>query len=133
MLLNDLKNRGWTAMHEEILDPETDNVGSIQKTDIQCVEAAANIRTARRSERVRHFTPLSISLILFRAFNFGDFANGRAQQPLPLSLQKYEAELSRFSELCRELAMKLLELFAIGLEVYCSRNMKLALQSPFAC
>ncbi|MCJ1393192.1 hypothetical protein MMC18_006064 [Xylographa bjoerkii] len=77
-----LPNRGWTAMHEEVLDPETDDRGDPKE-----------------------------------GFNFGEFANGKAQQPLPPTLQAHEAQLSHFSELCRGLAMKLLELFAIGLKI----------------
>ncbi|MCJ1431305.1 hypothetical protein MMC27_000656 [Xylographa pallens] len=75
-------NRGWTAMHEEVLDPETDDRGDPKE-----------------------------------GFNLGEFADGKAQQSLPPALQAHEAQLSRFSELCRELAMKLLELFAVGLKV----------------
>ncbi|MCJ1403726.1 hypothetical protein MMC11_006949 [Xylographa trunciseda] len=75
-------NRGWTAMHEEVLDPETDDRGDPKE-----------------------------------GFNFGEFENGKAHQPLPPDLQAHEAQLSRFSKLCRELAMKLLELFAIGLKI----------------
>ncbi|MCJ1376963.1 hypothetical protein MMC17_000053 [Xylographa soralifera] len=69
-------------MHEEVLDPETDERGDPKE-----------------------------------GFNFGEFADSKAQQPLPPALQAHEAQLSRFSGLCRELAMKLLELFAIGLKV----------------
>ncbi|MCJ1478804.1 hypothetical protein MMC13_007488 [Lambiella insularis] len=74
-------NRGWTAMHEEILDPENSERGDPKE-----------------------------------GFNFGEFLCSKAQQPLPLSLQAHEVQLSNFTDLCRELAMQLLELFAVGLE-----------------
>ena len=49
--------------------------------------------------------------------NFGEFANGKAQQPLPPSLAPHEAELNHFEVLCHELCIKLLRLFAHGLKV----------------
>ena len=49
--------------------------------------------------------------------NFGEFANGKAQQPLPPSLASHEAELNHFGVLCHELCIKLLRLFAQGLKV----------------
>ena len=49
--------------------------------------------------------------------NFREFANGKAQQPLPPSLDSHEAELSHFGVLCHELCIKLLRLFALGLRV----------------
>lgn len=49
--------------------------------------------------------------------NFGEFANGKAQQPLPPSLASHEAELNHFGVLCHELCIKLLRLFALGLRV----------------
>lgn len=52
-----------------------------------------------------------------RAFNFGEFVDGRAQQPMPKSLAPNEADLSRFADLCHGLCIKLLKLFALGLNV----------------
>lgn len=52
-----------------------------------------------------------------RAMNFGEFANGKAQQLLPPSLASHEAELNRFGRLCHELCVKLLRLLALGLQV----------------
>ncbi len=49
--------------------------------------------------------------------NFGEFVDGKAQQPLPSSLASHEAELNQFGVLCRELCIKLLRLFALGLRV----------------
>ena len=49
--------------------------------------------------------------------NFGEFANGKAQQPLPPSLAPNEAELNSFGVLCHELCIKLLRFLAVGLKV----------------
>ncbi|KAF8449741.1 hypothetical protein BDZ91DRAFT_751695 [Kalaharituber pfeilii] len=51
------------------------------------------------------------------ALNFGDFVDGKAQQPLPASLIEHEVELAQYQELCHNLCMRLLRLFAIGLEI----------------
>lgn len=51
------------------------------------------------------------------AMNFGEFTNGKAQQPLPPSLASHEAELNHFGILCHELCIKLLRLFALGLKI----------------
>jgi len=52
-----------------------------------------------------------------RAMNLGEFINGKAQQPLPLSLVAHEGELNKFHNYCHDLMLKILTLFAIGLEV----------------
>ncbi|KAF5877232.1 putative 2og-fe oxygenase protein [Botrytis fragariae] len=51
------------------------------------------------------------------AFNLGDFVNGKAEQPLPPSLSPHESELNEFQLYCHKLCLKLLTLFAIGLEI----------------
>lgn len=61
------------------------------------------------------FTDDGLSLI--RAMNFGEFVNGKAQQPLPPSLSPHEANLDHFGALCHGLCVKLLRLFALGLRV----------------
>ena len=54
--------------------------------------------------------------------NFGEFASGKAQQLLPPCLASHEAELNHFGVLCHELCVKLLRLFALGLQVcHCVR------------
>jgi len=50
-------------------------------------------------------------------FNFGEFVDGKAQQPLPPLFEEHEAQLSRFSDLCYDLCLQLLRLFAIGLQI----------------
>jgi isopenicillin N synthase-like dioxygenase len=52
-----------------------------------------------------------------RAFNIGEFVDGRAQQPLPKGLAEQEATIGRFAENCHALCNRLLQLFALGLEV----------------
>jgi isopenicillin N synthase-like dioxygenase len=49
--------------------------------------------------------------------NFGEFKDGKAQQPLPPSLQEKEPELNQFHDYCHDLMLKILRLFAIGLKV----------------
>jgi len=51
------------------------------------------------------------------AMNFGEFVNGKAQQPLPPALVDHEAELNSFQDYCYHLCLKILTLFAIGLDV----------------
>ena len=52
-----------------------------------------------------------------RAMNFGEFVEGKAQQPLPPVLQSHEADIDQFSTYCHDLIVKILTLFAIGLKV----------------
>jgi isopenicillin N synthase-like dioxygenase len=49
--------------------------------------------------------------------NFGDFKDGKAQQPLPPSLSPHEAEINSFAELCNKTCTRILTLLALGLEV----------------
>ncbi|KAI1659031.1 Clavaminate synthase-like protein [Daldinia decipiens] len=50
-------------------------------------------------------------------FNFGPFANSKATQPIPQSIEPHQAELAAFRDACHELCRKLLLLFGIGLGV----------------
>ncbi|KAJ6119684.1 hypothetical protein N7523_003964 [Penicillium sp. IBT 18751x] len=51
------------------------------------------------------------------AMNFGDFVNGKAQQPLPASLAPHESEIHDFATLCNKTCTRILNLLALGLEV----------------
>ncbi|WYZ38663.1 hypothetical protein EsH8_III_000577 [Colletotrichum jinshuiense] len=51
------------------------------------------------------------------AFNFGEFKDGKAQQPLPPTIQPDEPFLNFFRDQCHALCLELLELLGIGLEV----------------
>lgn len=53
-----------------------------------------------------------------RAMNFGEFRNGKAQQPLPPSLAPHEAEIDRFASLCNQACAQILNLLALGLGVF---------------
>ncbi|KAI9816834.1 MAG: hypothetical protein M1827_001479 [Pycnora praestabilis] len=55
--------------------------------------------------------------VVGRAFNFGEFIKGKAQQPMPKPLLEHEAELSHFADLCHKLCIKILRLFAVGLKI----------------
>ncbi|PYI11111.1 Clavaminate synthase-like protein, partial [Aspergillus sclerotiicarbonarius CBS 121057] len=51
------------------------------------------------------------------AFNFGEFQNNKAQQPLPASLQPHESEIAQFSSLCNKTCSRILTLLALGLGI----------------
>ncbi|KAI9371797.1 hypothetical protein BJX61DRAFT_10583 [Aspergillus egyptiacus] len=51
------------------------------------------------------------------AFNFGEFAAGKAQQPLPPSLAPYEPEIGHFADLCTNTCSRILRLLALGLNI----------------
>ncbi|KAK4122260.1 Clavaminate synthase-like protein [Parathielavia appendiculata] len=51
------------------------------------------------------------------SFNFGDFADGKAQQPIPPTIVADEPQISAFRDLCYNLSLKLNTLLGIGLEV----------------
>ncbi len=53
----------------------------------------------------------------------GDFVGGKAQQPLPPLLAENEDVLSQFSDTCHQLCMKILQLFAVGLQVSFSSSL----------
>ncbi|KKA29586.1 hypothetical protein TD95_003458 [Thielaviopsis punctulata] len=51
------------------------------------------------------------------AFNFGEFKDGKAQQPLPSTLASLEPEVAKFFEHCSSLCQRILYLLGLGLEV----------------
>lgn len=51
------------------------------------------------------------------ALNMADFVDGHSQRPLPRSLQGHLAELAEFNTACKRLMNRILNLFALGLEV----------------
>ncbi|KAH0532966.1 hypothetical protein TsFJ059_001593 [Trichoderma semiorbis] len=51
------------------------------------------------------------------AFNFGEFIDGKAQQPLPPTIAADEPQVSEFADSCHKLCKKLLHLLGIGLDV----------------
>ncbi|RAK79812.1 putative oxidoreductase, 2OG-Fe(II) oxygenase family [Aspergillus fijiensis CBS 313.89] len=51
------------------------------------------------------------------AFNFGEFINNQAQQPLPPALAPHEAEIAHFAELCQKTCARVLTLLALGLGI----------------
>ncbi|KAJ5893498.1 hypothetical protein N7495_005189 [Penicillium taxi] len=51
------------------------------------------------------------------ALNFGDFKDGKAQQPLPASLAPHESEINEFATLCNKTCTRILTLLALGLEM----------------
>ncbi|RAH45787.1 2-oxoglutarate and iron-dependent oxygenase domain-containing protein, partial [Aspergillus brunneoviolaceus CBS 621.78] len=73
----------------------------------------------RRLQRVSQPLPLLPSSSAHkranRAFNFGEFINNQAQQPLPPALAPHEAEIAHFAELCQKTCARVLTLLALGL------------------
>ncbi|GFF47634.1 UPF0676 protein C1494.01 [Aspergillus udagawae] len=51
------------------------------------------------------------------AMNFGEFKDGKAQQPLPPSLAPHEAEIGQFASLCSKTCNRILKLLALGLQI----------------
>ncbi|KAF4120444.1 Isopenicillin N synthase [Geosmithia morbida] len=51
------------------------------------------------------------------AFNFGEFIDGKAQQPLPSPVAPYEPRFNLFSDLCHDLSRRILHLLGLGLGV----------------
>jgi len=58
------------------------------------------------------------------AFNMNEFRNGKAQQPLPPPLLENEARIDHFVNECHALCLRIMELFAIGLNIDASAGGK---------
>lgn len=65
--------------------------------------------------------------------NFGEFQNGKAQQPLPQSLATHEAEIAHFADLCTRTCNRILKLLALGLEVPTPFPFHPTAQLPYRC
>lgn len=52
-----------------------------------------------------------------RAMNFGEFNQGKAQQPLPPSLAPHESQIATFRTLCTKTCSRILTLLALGLDI----------------
>lgn len=63
------------------------------------------------------FPQSNILIFNHRAFNIGEFIDGSAQQHLPEALAKNESRIGAFADRCHSLCNRILELFAIGLEI----------------
>jgi isopenicillin N synthase-like dioxygenase len=63
--------------------------------------------------------------------NLGGFLDGKAQQPLPPVLIDHEPELYAFQKYCHNLMNKILDLFAIGLEVRFLNYPRASFMDPF--
>lgn len=62
-----------------------------------------------------------------RAVNFGDFVDGKSSQPLAPVLSSSEAKIGDFQTQCHNLCLRLLRLFALGLQVSRRVPIKLAI------
>ncbi|KAK4188222.1 hypothetical protein QBC35DRAFT_451514 [Podospora australis] len=51
------------------------------------------------------------------AFNFGEFVDGKADQPIPPTIAEEEDQINEFRELCYQLCLKINTLLGIGLQV----------------
>ena len=104
-------------MHSETLDPKNQKVHALFKSGKAPLILLQRGDFKESSSNSRAEVPARLTLVN-RAMNFGEFTNGKAQQPLPTSLALHEAELNHFGVLCHELCIKLLRLFAHGLRVW---------------
>jgi hypothetical protein len=53
-----------------------------------------------------------------RAFNFGEFINGKPNQKMPKSFESHIQELADFEARCASTCHQIFRLLAMGLEVY---------------
>ncbi|GAM35800.1 hypothetical protein TCE0_017f04402 [Talaromyces pinophilus] len=51
------------------------------------------------------------------ALNFGEFKDGKLQQPLPPALEPHEGDIQHFTNLCNKTAARVMRLLALGLEI----------------
>jgi len=102
-------------MHSEVLDHGVQKITTTARTHI----LAAKRLIERRLQRVQMETFLIClsNSSVDRAFNFGESVNGRAQQSTTTTLQPQEPEIGRFTDLCHDLCVQLLRLFALSLKV----------------
>ncbi|KAI5304170.1 hypothetical protein KEM55_000186 [Ascosphaera atra] len=49
------------------------------------------------------------------AMNFGEFKDGKPQQPVPDTLIPHESQIAKYHELCRTTCARILEILALGL------------------
>lgn len=114
-------------MHTETLDPEHQRVCNLPSL-LLFPYAITNIFIQTGDFKEYAFFFLSSHLIRItktvqadttsiRAMNFGEFKDGKAQQPIPSSLVPHERELCHFAELCNKTCSRILKLMALGLEV----------------
>jgi isopenicillin N synthase-like dioxygenase len=92
-------NRGWSGMHSEVLDPSTQKVGDYK----EYVRLLLQFGPRPNDDA--------------RAFNFGEFIDGKAQQPLPPSIANDEPLISAFADSCHNLCRRILLLLGVGLGV----------------
>ncbi|KAJ5783034.1 hypothetical protein N7457_004808 [Penicillium paradoxum] len=120
-------NRGWSGMHTETLDPEH------QRASHGLPSRFAKYTAPGLTSNITHRPEISKSMKQHiytlskyprptanrptRAMNFGDFKDGKAQQPLPPSLSPHEAEINDFAKLCNKTCSRILTLLALGLDI----------------
>ncbi|ROT43076.1 2OG-Fe(II) oxygenase superfamily protein [Sodiomyces alkalinus F11] len=85
-------------------------------------KAACSIQTNNRGWSGMHtetLDPKTQKIGDFKeAFNFGEFRDGKAQQPLPKTIQPDEPQINAFREQCHSLCLRLLDLLGLGLDVH---------------
>ncbi|KAK9385086.1 hypothetical protein V1515DRAFT_588584 [Lipomyces mesembrius] len=85
-------NLGYSCMNREVLDP-TEEQGDPKES---CGRGANSTN---------------------RAFNFGQFKDDKAIQPLPPTFSRFEKDLADFSKKCHATCNKLLDLLAVALKI----------------
>lgn len=123
-------NRGWAGMHVEALDPKNQKVRvcfalpsipvlfKMPCPDMSCISLAISkseesfivvVPSTKTGRRLTTTCP--------RAFNFGEFVDAKARQPLPSTVAHEEPHFSAFADSCRSLCHKILYLLGLGLHV----------------
>ncbi|KAK3373794.1 hypothetical protein B0T24DRAFT_275487 [Lasiosphaeria ovina] len=121
-------NRGWSSMQYEVLDPKNQRVSSLQNSLRGWLLLSLTQTTCPGWRLQGVCIPLILShlalatslqpvIYRIRAFNFGEFVDGKAQQPIPDTIAQYEGQVGAFRDLCYQMCLKINTLLGIGLQV----------------
>jgi isopenicillin N synthase-like dioxygenase len=116
-------NRGYFGMHYETLNPGNQRVGG-HPAMLRLFDVADTDEVGDYKECVTTYSldglPNDASdqaLTACRGFNFGDFNNGKATQPIPDTIEESQGQLAHFTDLCYNLTLRINTLLGIGLGI----------------
>ena len=121
--LSTFQNVGWTGMHGEILDPANQKVSQYQKPAETLSDLSVPSVATGRSKYLCTGDILFDGKIVIdeiRAFNLGEFINGKPNQKVPKAFASHVAELADFENRCSSMCHQIFRLLAMGLEVNAS-------------
>ncbi|QDS77366.1 hypothetical protein FKW77_005608 [Venturia effusa] len=130
-LIEAVKDYGFVFIknnHSEIPVADVDNMFALSKEFFQSpaeTKAPFSINSGSSGKNSGWFSMHSETLDpdkqkrgdFKEAFNMNEFRDGRAQEPLPPPFAENEAHVKAFIDQCQRLCVRILELFAIGLEI----------------